>query len=142
MFLLREDEDKPMKEYYEYDQGECEKTYAKCGPGAKQPCFMRHKEAVRISSLLPPARFTLVNSSPRAARSSTARPHVATRRALRALRALRARRARRARDRLGGSGGPCPLARAKRPSALSRTTRTPGSYDPLAICFCCGYCCL
>ena len=49
VFLLREDEDKPMKEYYEYDQGECEKTYVKCGPGAKQPCFMRHKEAVRIS---------------------------------------------------------------------------------------------
>lgn len=78
VFLLREDEDKPMKEYYEYDQGECEKTYANCGPGAKQPCFMRHKEAIRISSLLPPARFTLVNSSPRAARSSAARGDAAS----------------------------------------------------------------
>lgn len=68
VYYVRECHDKPMLEYYEYHdpKGVCGQSYSDCGP-AKKPsaCLLRHSDAIRISSLVPPARFTLVNLSPR-----------------------------------------------------------------------------
>ena len=68
VYYLRECHDKPMLEYYEYHDPKdvCDQPYSDCGPAKKpSPCLLRHSDAIRISSLVPPARFTLVNLSPR-----------------------------------------------------------------------------
>ena len=68
VYYLRECHDKPMLEYYEYHDPKdvFGQSYSDCGPAKKpSPCLLRHSDAILISSLVPPARFTLVNLSPR-----------------------------------------------------------------------------